>query len=466
MTDTPSQPAPRLWPSGFSPTGAPVLKVLLILIAVVGFLIPLALVHGVITEREHRYRSVVSEIGGLWGQAQQVAGPILIVPFRRSIPGTDGEFSNTQQLVFFLPDQYTVAADVAPEIRHRGLFEAVVYTADVTIGGTFVLPDAAQWSPAGAMILWDEAMVVVGVSDSRSIGSGVAIAWRDETLRLSPGAPGLSQLTSGGMHAAVPDLTTIARQSIPFELRLRFNGSDSLALLPLGRESQFAVSSSWTDPSFFGAFLPDAHSISEDGFEANWTVSHFGRGYSQQWSGRDVNERLARTVRASELGVRFVQPVSEYLQAERAAKYGVLFIVFTFATLFLFEIVAGVRVHIFQYGLVGLSLCLFYLLLLALAEHLGFGVAYAIGASAVVGQIVLYTRKILASAKRTFGLGLLLAGLYGALYVLMGLEDFVLLLGSVGLFIALGAVMYVTRDIDWYAVGGLSTPPPGAAAAG
>ena len=170
-------------------------------------------------------------------------------------------------------------------------------------------------------------------------------------------------------------------------------------------------------------------------------MSHFGRGYSQQWSGRDVNERLARTVRASELGVRFVQPVSEYLQAERAAKYGVLFIVFTFATLFLFEIVAGVRVHIFQYGLVGLSLCLFYLLLLALAEHLGFGVAYAIGASAVVGQIVLYTRKILASAKRTFGLGLLLAGLYGALYVLMGLEDFALLLGSVGLFIALGAVM-------------------------
>ena len=181
-------------------------------------------------------------------------------------------------------------------------------------------------------------------------------------------------------------------------------------------------------------------------------MSYYGRGYPQHWNASQETAHIP-AIRGSNFGVRFIQPVSAYLQSERSAKHGVLFIIFTFAVLFLFETVAGLRIHIFQYGLVGMSLCLFYLLLISLAEHLGFAQAYGIGAAAVVGQIVLYTAKVLGSAKRSAAIGGLLAALYGGLFVLMGLEDFALVFGSVALFAALGAVMFVTRNIDWYAVG-------------
>ena len=440
--------------------GSPSLKVLAIVLLIVAFLLPVFLVYDVIGEREERYRSVVAEIGNSWGGPQRVTGPILVVPFRvpaeRRADGTQPPPIERQLTI--LPDQYKVAASAAPETRRRGLFEAVVYTVDLDLSGQFLIGDAAGLAGPEATIDWGAAYLYVGVADPRSIREGASLRWGGQDLPFQPGAPGeLGQMLGAGMTLRLPGLSAAAAQSaIPFATTLRLNGSERIDFLPLGRSTQVTARSNWPDPSFDGTFLPVRSSIGAQGFTAEWELSYFGRGYPQAWVGGQGDYLSA--VSGSAFGVRFFQPVNAYQQTERSAKYGMLFIVFTFTLFFLFETVARLRIHVFRYGLVGLSLCLFYLLLLSFAEQIGFAGAYAIGAAAVVAQIVLYCQPVLGTWKRSLVLGALLAILYSALYALMQLEDLALLLGSLGLFLALSAVMYTTRRIDWYAAG------PGAAA--
>jgi inner membrane protein len=442
-------------------TASPALKVLAIVMLIVAFLLPVFLVYDVIGEREERYRSVVAEIGNSWGRPQQVTGPVLVVPFR--VPAerrTDGtQPPPVERPLYILPDQYRINAAAVPETRKRGLFEAVVYTATLDLSGQFLIGDAATLAGPEATIDWASAFLYVGVADPRSIREGAALRWGTQDLPFQPGAPGeLGQVLGAGMTLRVPGLSAASAQTpIPFSTTLRLNGSERIDFLPLGRSNQVTASSPWPDPSFDGAFLPVRSSIGPQGFTADWELSYFGRGYPQAWVGGDGSYLSAMS--GSSFGVRFFQPVSAYQQTERSAKYGMLFIVFTFTLFFLFETVARLRIHVFQYALVGLSLCLFYLLLLSLAEQVGFAAAYALGAAAVVVQIVLYCRPVLGTWKRSLVLGALLAILYGILYALMQLEDLALLLGSIGLFLALSAVMITTRKIDWYAAGA-DTPPP------
>lgn len=454
-------------PAGWTrpgPGASPVLKVLVIGGLIVAMLVPLFLVMQVIAERAGRYQEVVAEIGRQWGGAQLVSGPILAVPYREFYSDADGRRQSAEQTAFFLPDRYDVTAQVAPETRYRGMFQAVVYTVDLHSEGSFTPPGADFWAGRDVQIRWDEAALMVGISDQRSIRQGVTIDWGGRTLDMTPGVhPALSGLAAtgmayapaggngGGMQARIAGLQEApAGEPIPFAFDLTLNGSDSLAFVPLGEESHVAVASPWPDPSFIGNYLPDGSTIGEDGFSAEWTLSYFGRSYPQQWTTAEDGGNTPYAIAQSAFGVRFFQPVGAYQQTERTAKYGILFIAFTFAVLFLFEVASGRRIHIFQYGLVGLSLCVFYLLLLAFAEVMGFGLAYLIGAAAVVGQILLYALKVLGGWRRTLLLGALLAGLYGGLYVLMQMEDRALMVGAVALFLLLGAVMYFTRNVDWY----------------
>ncbi|MDR6289623.1 MULTISPECIES: cell envelope integrity protein CreD [Inquilinus] len=446
-------PGPTVPPIRRFRAGSPSLKVLAIVMLIVAFVLPVFLVSDVIGEREDRYRSVVSEIGNSWGRPQQVTGPILVVPFR--VPAerrADGTLPPPlERPLYILPDQYKISASAAPETRRRGLFEAVVYSADLDLSGQFLIGDAAALAGPEATIDWASAYLYVGVADPRSIREGASLRWGGHELPFQPGAPGeLGQSLGAGMTLRVPGLTAESAQTpIPFATTLRLNGSERIDFLPLGRSNQVTASSNWPDPSFDGAFLPVRTTIGSQGFTAEWELSYFGRGYPQAWVGGDGSYLSA--IASSAFGARFFQPVNAYQQTQRSAKYGMLFIVFTFTLFFLFETVARLRIHVFQYGLVGLSLCLFYLLLLSFAEQVGFAGAYGVGTAAVVVQIVLYCRPVLGTWKRSAVLGALLAILYGTLYALMQLEDLALLLGSIGLFLALSAVMYTTRKIDWYA---------------
>jgi inner membrane protein len=458
-------PVPALPPPPLRLQGSPAtMKILLIVMLTVGLLIPLYLVYDVIQERHARYDSVVSGIGQDGGAPQRATGPILVVPYRVQAQdaAAEGGTRLVQRWAYILPDSYSVRATVAPETRRRGLFEAVVYTVDLEIDGDFVMPDPEALTGAGAAINWTEAFVYIGVADPRSIREDVSLYWNgQQDIPFTPGAPGqLGALVGAGMTARISGLAEVATGTrLPFATKLALNGSGSLSFVPLGRENRMAATSSWPDPSFQGTFLPVRSEVGPDGFTAEWLLSYFGRGYPQVWTGGDDYDAYLAALPASGFGVSFYLPVDGYQQTERSAKYGILFIVFTFITLFLFEAVWRTRIHIMQYGLVGLSLCLFYLLLLSFAEQMGFASAYALGAAAVVLQITLFCRPVLGTIGRALVLGVLLAILYGALYVLLQLEDLALLIGSIGLFVALSALMYATRRVDWYAV--QAPEPPG-----
>jgi len=222
---------------------------------------------------------------------------------------------------------------------------------------------------------------------------------------------------------------------------MKLNGSERLSFLPLGRETKVNVEAPWSSPSFFGAYLPAARSISDAVFDAAWQVSYLGRGYRQVWSQANNQTHFAESVGRSAFGVEFLQTVTPYRETERAVKYGILIIALTFVLYLMFEMVSGTTIHLLQYGAVGLALCVFYLLLLSLAEQIGFFWAYAASAAAVVGQTTAYT---LGAARRwgfALGFGAGLGGLYAFLYMLMQMESYSLLSGSAALFVVLSALM-------------------------
>jgi inner membrane protein len=446
MPEQPAVPFPTALLTGRSP----VLKVIGIVVLVLAFMVPLVVILDVIGERTDRRAGAIAEIGESWGQAQRVFGPVLIIPYREAL--TEADIAMKRQPVereaHLLPDRYVIASRVEPELRRRGLFEAVVYRANLDVSGDFVVPDPAEWAPKGATILWDAARVMLDVRDRRSLSAGIALRWRDG--RLIPFAPSRNE---SGLSALVPLSAATAGQPLEFAVSLVLKGSDTLGFLPLGRDTHVTATSTWSDPSFTGRYLPDTRTVTDKGFDAAWTVSYFARNYPQIMTYGVGIQSFAKNIDQSEFGFRLMSAVPAYQQAERSVKYGLLIIAGTFTTLFLFEVIQGLRIHIFQYGLVGLSLCIFYLLLVSLSEQVGFAAAYLAASTAVVGQILLYCHPAVGGMRGTAILGGLLALTYGALYQLMLLEDQALLIGAIGLFAALSAIMVVTRRIDWYAIG-------------
>jgi len=229
-------------------------------------------------------------------------------------------------------------------------------------------------------------------------------------------------------------------------MSLNLNGSGQISFVPLGKVTTVQLSSPWKNPSFTGLFLPDERIVNEQGFSAKWKILHLNRNYPQQWTGK------SEKVMESAFGAKFFCPVDEYQKSMRSAKYAVLFIGLTLAAFFLTEVTNRTRIHPIQYLLIGFDICLFYLLLLSISEHTSFATAYAVSAVASVLLVASYSRGILKSGRMAATIGSLMTFLYGFLYVTLQLEDYALLIGSIGMFVVLGVVMYLTRKIDWYAI--------------
>lgn len=463
----------RPWGGGRGPIAeGPTLKAILIGALVVVLLLPLALVRELIAEREDRQRAAVASIAEDWSGPQTLAGPILAVPYRFTVRDDRGRARTVEEMAWILPETLSVDLALAPESRRRGLFEAVVYTASVDLAAEIVVPEVLLPRQPDARVDWARARLVVGVADPRGIEPGLTVAV-DGTARAAgpltdtavidppafagtPDRPrsggGSAAIGPGGVAVALPELADgAAGRRLDVAAAFRLKGAQALAVVPVGATTTVEAAAPWPAPGFAGAFLPDAHGVGPDGFAAEWRLGRFGRGFGTVLAGPDAAGLAARLGPAA-FGLRLLEPVDAYRQTERMAKYGALVVVFTYLALFLYEVVGGRRIHPVQYGLVGLALVVFYLLLLSLAERLGFTPAYAIGAAAVVAQVGLYAAAVL-GRRPGAGLAALLAGLYGALWVLMRLEDTALVVGSIALFLGLSAVMWATRRIDWYRAG-------------
>lgn len=425
-------------------------KLIIMAVLFIMLLVPVTMIYTLVDERTDRRDEAAAVISNEWGGAQTVGGPVLSVPFRYVVDRPNGTRDVVDDLAAFLPAALQVEADVAPEIRKRGLFGVPVYRVTLTFSGHFPQPDISQVYSGHSEVAWQDARVSLTMSDPRGIAGPVQLMWNGARQQVVPGGAD-QQLPGGGISAPAPGVGPDGTPEIPFVASFELNGTRSLQFLPLGNDTTVSVRSPWPHPGFQGAPLPYRHAIDANGFTADWRVPFFGRGFPQSWrSGGVSRDRFAEAFQKSAFGVTLVQPVDIYQQTARAVKYAALFIVMTFVIAFLWEVIGGVMVHPVQYVFIGFALCLFYLLLLAISEHTGFDTAYISAAVATVLLIAWYWRWVAQARGRAALMLAALSALYGYLYLLLRLEDYSLLAGAVGLFLMLAAVMFLTRRVNWY----------------
>jgi inner membrane protein len=445
----------------------------LFLAIVVGLVltIPLFSVWLLVYDRQNQSEEARASITPGWGGPQAMAGPVLVIPYRAT--ATETVVQNGQSVtrntdvmreLILAPEAIELSTAIAPEIRKRSIYDAVVYDAKVTGKARFAFPpDLARTGVDPAKMDLGRAELRFSLSDPRGLGSNPRVSAGGRPLRLQPGGGGggrgfFAWIDAGGLQAA----------PIAVDFDYEFRGNSSVTLAPNAGETRWSVQSSWPSPSFGGDFLPSQRHVSEKGFDATYSIGNLALGRSLVSTGDagassplDGVAPLARTPASSTVDVTgpagaaqsaaisLVQPVDLYSQVNRATKYGFLFIGFTFLALLMFDVLGGVRVSAVEYLLMGAALILFFVLLLAFAEVIGFTLAYIVASAAIAGLNTAYSAAILGSWRRAWYICGLLAGLYAVLYILLSLEAYSLLIGSLLLFAALAGVMYATRRIDW-----------------
>jgi inner membrane protein len=433
----------------------------LLRLVIVGFLalllqIPIGMVSGLVQERQLRRDEAVEGVTSKWGRVQQITGPALVVPYTHRWLETDAKgvprTHETARHAVFLPDRLAIRGDVASEVRERGIFAVPVYHAKLELAGEIRIPDLTALGIDSALVDWKHAELSVGISDVRAIRDSAPLVWRGRSVELLPDAGRFGEAGSG-IHAVVD--ASPGGDALAFTLPLALAGSLGISFTPMGRETEVTLASNGASPSFQGNWLPAEREVGKDGFRALWKIPFLGRGFPQAWTS---TSGWKEAIDASQFGVELRMPVDHYRMAERSVKYAGLFILWTFAVVWLVETLAGVRVHPIQYLLIGAALCLFYLLELSLAEHVGFGRAYALASLSVIGLVAAYARAVLGRTGRAAIVGAGVAALYGYLFVLLTNEDHALLAGSLALLVALAGIMFVTRRVDWYALGVSSLP--------
>ncbi len=440
------------------------LRALLIVFLVLLLQIPTAMLSGVANERQKLRADAVSEITTKWGTSQNIVGPKLYVPYTKRVTTGEGDKQVTKtenKYAVFLPEQLDIMGELKTEIRKRSIFEVPVYTSDLNLQGRFERPNLANWGAADPKdVQWDQAELVIEVSDAHALNVKSEAAWANQPLEFEAGKgrygnqnvdpnqyayDGTPIAASSGITAKLNGKMT--GDKFDFTIPLRLQGSERLTFAPLGKETNVKVGANWGDPSFQGKWLPADSTIESDRFEANWTVQAIGRNFGQSWSGDSPVSDA--TIRESLFGVDLITPVDNYRMSQRSLKYNFLFLLLTFVTFWLFEITSKLRVHPLQYLLVGAAMTMFYLLQLALSEHIGFDQAYLISSSAVVLMIMSYSIAVLRAKSRGVIVGLMEAGLYGYLYFVLASQSYSLLIGSFGLFGFLAVAMYFTRSMEW-----------------
>jgi len=419
-------------------------KLLSIGFIIILLMIPNSMIQSLIYERQQRQVEAIREVSNAWGAPQTIVGPVLMVPYNRWVEYADGKKSAVQEIAHFLPLKLEVEGDARHEIRKRSIFDVILYQADLTLKGVFEQPDFVNLHIDPRDVLWDQAKLSVGISGMTGIKSNINLDWAGTTLRMESGTTS-QKLLPQGVSVEVP-MRNDGKQ-YAFAIPLKINGSDYLKLDPLGKETQVNLKSDWHSPSFEGSFLPDQREITPNGFTARWTILDLNRNYPQSWLGEDFK------LGESTFGVRFIQPVDEYAKNNRSAKYAILVIGLTFLIYFFFETMRRFHIHPFQYFLIGLAISVFYLLLLSLSEQIGFNYAYLAASVATIGLIVVYSASVLKSIRLVIQLALMLSAIYGFIFIILQLEDYALLAGSLGIFAALAAVMYYSRKVDWYNLG-------------
>lgn len=411
-------------------------------------MIPVSQLMDVVQERSGYRQSVVGQVSESTSRAQRILGPLIVIPYTVREEKKDEKGETVVQVSkhqrFVLPETLVVNGKPNVEVRKLGIYQTQIYQGPLEFQAKFTQPDLEDLQQDSVTV--GQPFLMISLSDSRGIKSISSLSSAQQQATFEPGSmvSGFSQ----GIHAPL-SLASLQKQGLDASFTLTLAGTSSLSLVPLGRSSEWVLQSNWPHPNFLGNFLPDERKVTEKGFSARWRSTWFANNINSAflYDDRILNQDSLPTFTTS-----LIEPVDHYQLTERAVKYAVLFLGLTFMAFFLFETLTGLRVHPIQYLLVGAALVLFYLILLAFSEHLGFDVAYLLASIACSGLIAFYLSAVLRGKLRggLFAASLLL--LYGVLYLLLQSEDNSLVLGSVLLFGVLAGIMLLTRKLDWYQV--------------
>jgi len=433
---TPTSVIGNLWDKGKL-----FVKGVFIFVMALALSIPTFFIMNLVKERQGRQKEAISDISSKWAGQQVVTGPLLMVPYTETDKDDKGNVVTLKRKAYFLADKTDIQSKVYPEKRHRGIYDVIVYRSDITINGKF---NPLQWqqlkAPAESM-LWNEAVVLFKVKDNiKGISEDVSINWNGTNLVFNPQEAGLSHLEDA-FAASVPLNMDEAGKEHSYSMKFSLNGSEQLLFSTAARENKVTMESKWPDPGFTGIKLPDTRQVTDSGFSASW--KYMNRTVPQVW--KNTFYDLSPSV----LGADLLIPIDSYNKTERSVKYALLCIVLTFASFFLIETYYKKPLHLLQYALAGLALVLFYTLLLSISEYIGFNPAYLISSVATIGLVMWFVGSIMRSSKLGLFISFVLSVVYGYIFIIIQLQDYALLMGSIGLFIALAIIMYFSRRLQW-----------------
>lgn len=413
----------------------PGLKLLLIAGMCVAFLIPQALIQNLVSERQGTERSAENEVFEKWGGNQTLTGPFIEVTYSWNV-------STERHAMILLPEQLEVKGDVSAKALKRGIYDFTTYETELDLTGQFKLPKDFDKNQHNKTWHFEDARVIVDITNLRGLRDNV-------TFNLDGTKYNMEACGEywNGLSCPIDLSCLLEGKTLDFAVTIPFKGSGNLMFAPLGQTTVVNLNSDCTTPSFNGYYLPDERQVNDNGFQASWKVLAINRDYPQFFSRNSDNHRQ---LSSSTFGVNLKVPVEQYQQTDRAIKYAFLIILLTFAAVFFVEMRKSTPIHPVQYLLIGIALIIFYTLLLSFSEHINFGLSYLIASVMTIGMIVVFMASIAKDRKTALGIGLLLTVLYAFVYVLLQLESYALLVGSVGLFIILGIAMFATQKIDWY----------------
>ncbi len=421
-------------------------------------LIPSFMVQDLITERKNRQQEVIREISDKWSGSQLVQGPILVLPYKTTVmeKDSDTQKNSSQEIltnIYILPENLNISSKANPELLHRGIFDAVVYTSQIKVSGTFSQLELKKSGIDPAMIQWEQAKVDIGLSDLKGLKNNPVIRLGNQNYEVEPDFTSL-KLFSNNL-VILPNLSLEKSTALNFSFDLDLRGSERLSFLHLGKNTTVKIEGEWNDPSFTGRYLPDERSLSGKAFSATWKMPYYNRPYPQQWIEENTilnttdtqvqgsNNSDSRAV----FGVDFLLPVDQYQKTIRTAKYAFLVILLSFLSLFFTELLIKQRVHFLQYILIGAAMTIYYILLLSLSEQLGFNLAYVIASAATASLIGTFIWSLLKNRKVALVFTSILTMFYSFIFVILQLQDLALLVGSIGLFLIVALLMYLSQKI-------------------
>jgi inner membrane protein len=422
--------------------------------------IPTAYVESLIKEREQRQNDAINEVSSKWAGKQDITGPIIILPYWDNYDSV----AKTKQkhYAYFLPDELNIKSSVMPMEKYRGIYKVMLYTSDINLTASFSSINVDKLLIDPGNVIWNEAFVKFIITDTKGLNEELKLKYNDEWLVFSPQASE-SKSSADGLVAPLHISKQDDLKSISFSGNISMNGSQELLFTPIGKSTSVSINSKWPHPSFTGNSLPQTTSINDNGFTASWKSLAHKRAYPQQWKddayfiGNTISNSNAYTNQAaspnnittSSFGTDLFIPVNAYQKTTRSVKYALLCILLTFAAFFLIETTNKKSIHPFQYGLIGIALVLFYTLLLSFSEYIGFNLSYLVASVATIILIAWFVKGILAETKLTLLLAVILTLIYSYIFTILQLQDYSLLLGSVGLFITLAIIMHYSKKIHW-----------------